>query len=129
LGLPAAVIAAIAGGAALKQFPDLAGALALLAASLTTTLTFLKPSERSELHRAAGGQFHALRNQARIFREITLIDGGTTSDEAKARLHELADLRDELNRNAPGIPRGDYVLAKRDIESGHAVHQADKRKK
>lgn len=123
-GLPSALLAAVAGAAAFKDQPELAGSLALLSTALTTVLTFLKPSERAEMHKAAAGQYQALRNQARFFREIGLTDG-LAAEEAKARLFELAVARDELNQSSPAITRCDYEIAKRDIDSGRARYRAD----
>lgn len=124
IGLPSALLAAVAGAAAFKDQPELAGALALMSTALTTVLTFLKPSERSEMHKAVAGQYQALRNQARIFREIGLTDG-LAADEAKARLFELAKSRDELNQGAPAIARCDYELAKKDVDSGRVRYRVD----
>lgn len=124
IGLPSALLAAIAGAAAFKNQSEVAGTLALVSTALTTVLTFLKPSERSELHKTAGGQYQALRNQARIFREIALIDGITPAD-AKARLFELTKSRDELNQGSPAIARCDYKLAQQDIDSGRARYRVD----
>jgi hypothetical protein len=124
LGLPAAIIAAIAGAVAFNDWPELAGGLALLSTALTTVLTFLKPSERAEMHKSVGGQYHALRNQARIFREIELTDGIDTKT-AKERLLVLARLRDELNASSPGISRCDYEKAKEDIDAGRARYRID----
>lgn len=127
IGLPSALLAAISGAAAFKDQPELAGALALLSTALTTVLTFLKPSERAEMHKAVAGQYQALRNQARIFREIGLTDG-LSADQAKARLFELAKTRDELNQSSPGIARRDYELAKKDIDGGRARYRVDEAK-
>lgn len=124
LGLPAALVAAVAGAAAFKGHPEWAGVLALVSTALTTVLTFLKPSERAEIHKAAAGQYQALRNQARIFREIGLLDG-MTAEEAKTRLFALAEARDELNQRAPAIARGDYEMAKQDIDGGRARYRTD----
>lgn len=124
IGLPAALLAAVSGAAAFKGHPEWAGALALLSTALTTVLTFLKPSERAEIHKAVAGQYQALRNQARIFREICLLDG-MAAEEAKTRLFELAEARDELNQRAPAIARGDYELAKQDIDGGRARYRTD----
>ena len=87
-------------------------------------LTFLKPSERAEMHKSVGGQFHSLRNQTRIFREIELTDG-LDAATAKKRLFDLARLRDELNMASPGIRACDYEKAKRDIDSGRSRYQVD----
>jgi len=127
IGLPAALVAAVAGAAAFKGHPEWAGALALVSTALTTVLTFLKPSERAEIHKAVAGQYQALRNQARVFREIGLLDG-MTAEEAKTRLFALAEARDELNQRAPAIARGDYDLAKQDIDGGRARYRTDEGK-
>ena len=124
IGLPSALLAAVAGAAAFKAQPELAGALALVSTALTTVLTFLKPSERSEIHKTVAGQYQALRNQARIFREIVLRDS-MTPDKLKARLFELANTCDELNQRSPAIPRCDYEQAKSDIDSGRARYRVD----
>lgn len=126
IGLPSALLAAVAGAAAFKDLPELAGALALVSTALTTVLTFLKPSERSEMHKTVAGQYQTLRNQARIFREIELADCGSP-DQAKARLMELAWSRDELNQTAPDPGRRNYELAKKDIDSGRARYRVDER--
>lgn len=125
IGLPAALIAAIAGAAAFKDCPELAGSLALLSTALTTVLTFLKPSERAEMHKTSGGHYLSLRNQTRIFREIELANG-LEVEAAKARLLELASTRDELNATSPGISRCDYENAKKDIDEGRSQYQVDK---
>jgi hypothetical protein len=127
IGMPAAILAAIASAAAFKQHSELAGALAIISTALTTVLTFLKPSERAENHKAVAGQYLALRNRTRIFREIELEDGLEMAS-AKQRLIELASNRDELAQGALGIPRRDYELAKRDIDEGRNRHRIDEGK-
>lgn len=126
LGLPSALVAAVSGAAAFKGHPEWAGALALVSTALTTVLTFLKPSERAEIHTSVASQYQALRNRARIFRNIGLLDG-MTAEEAKTRLLALAEARDELNQRAPAIARGDYELAKRDIDGGRSRYRTDER--
>lgn len=127
IGLPAALVAALASAAAFKDCPELAGGLALFSTALTTVLTFLKSSERAEIHKSAAGQFHKLRNQTRIFREIELAVGLSEAD-ARERLLQLASQRDDLNATAPGIPRSDYEKAKQDIDEGRARYQVDQEK-
>lgn len=126
IGLPSAVLAAIAGAAAFKDEPDLARAPALASTALTTLVTFLKPSERAELHKAAAGHYQALRNDTRLYREVELLDSEAPED-AKARLLDLAKSRDKLSQSSPAIPRRDYELAKQDIDSGRACYRADKK--
>ncbi|KTC84549.1 MULTISPECIES: SLATT domain-containing protein [Legionella] len=125
IGLPAAILAAIASGTAFNNMPETAGVLAILATALTTVLTFLKPSEHAENHKAIAGQYLALRNQTRLFREIELIEVGY-NDETKNRLIELAKHRDDLNLSSPSPNRKDYELARSDIEAGFSQYKADK---
>lgn len=125
VGLPAAILAAVAGAAAFKQLPEVAGILAILSTALTTVLTFLRPSERAENHKAVARQYVALRNRTRIFREVELTDG-LEMTAAKQRLLELAAARDELNQSALGIARKDYEKAKHDIDEGRSRYRADR---
>jgi len=125
IGLPSAVLAAIAGGTAFSDLTEVAGALAILSTALTTVLTFLKPSEHAENHKAVAGQYLALRNQTRLFRELDL-DETTDMDSAKERLVELARSRDDLNQASPGIARKDYEKAKKDIDKGRSQYRVDK---
>ena len=125
IGLPSVVLAAIAGGTAFNNMPELAGSLAILSTALITVLTFLKPSEHSENHKAVAGQYLAVRNQARIFREIEMEDSDDISLHKK-RLLELVKDRDELNHSSPAISRKDYEQAKKDIDEGLSQYRIDK---
>ena len=125
IGLPAAIIAAFAGGSAFNDMPNLAGFLAILSTALTTVLTFLKPSERAESHKAVAGSYLSLRNKTRIFREVELMDS-EDGQAIKSSLMALSEERDGLNLSSPGIARGDYEKAKQDIDEGRTTHQVDK---
>lgn len=125
LGVPSAVLGAIAGAALIKSQPEWASAFTLIASLLTGLMTFLKPNERAAIHRAAAGQFLALRNDARIFREIELLEPYRQADLPK-RLKELSSVRNELNQNSPSIPRRAFVDARKGIEEGEAIHKVDK---
>ncbi len=125
IGLPSSVIAAIAGGSAFNDMPILAGSLAIVSTALMTTLTFLKPSEHAENHKAVAGHYLALRNRTRIFRDIELEDELDLA-EAKKRLMDLNKTRDELNQASPGIPRKDYEMAKKDIDEGRSRYRVDR---
>ncbi len=127
IGMPSAVIAAIAGGSAFNEMPLVAGSLAMISTALITVLTFLKPSERSEAHRVVGGQYLKLRNQARMFNEITLIECSDV-DAAKEQLLGLANTRDELNQTSPAFTQKDYERAKSEIDQGRTIYQIDKDK-
>ncbi|OQX03360.1 SLATT domain-containing protein [Candidatus Thiothrix anitrata] len=126
LGLPAAVVTAIAGATAFADQAFWAGILASIGTALTATLTFLKPSDHASTHKSFGDQFLALRNAARIFREIELIGiEGQDPQALKKRLLELSIRKDELNQTAPVIPRKAYELARKDIEEGRHQHAVD----
>lgn len=85
LGIPATALAAIAGAALIKSHPEWASVFTLLASLLTGLMTFLKPNERAAVHREAAGQFLALRNAARLFREVELLQTNRV-DELPERL-------------------------------------------
>lgn len=125
LGIPATALAAIAGAALIKSQPEWASALTLLASLLTGLMTFLKPNERAAMHRAAAGQFLALKNDARLFREVELLQVHQL-DELPDRLKALSSTRNELNQKSPSIPRGAFVAARKGIEEGEATHKVDK---
>jgi hypothetical protein len=124
LGVPATLLGAIAGASLIKSYPEWATALTLLASLLTGLMTFLKPNERAALHRAAAGQFLALRNEARFFREIDLLQLDRLAD-LPDKLRALSAARNELNQNSPSIPRHAFVAARKGIEEGEAKHKID----
>lgn len=124
LGVPATVLAALAGATLFKSHPELASLCALAASLLTGLMTFLKPNERAAMHRAAGGQFLALRNNARFFREIELLQTDRLN-ELPDRLKALSAMRNELNEKSPSIPRRAFVAARKGIEEGEATHTVD----
>lgn len=125
LGVPATVLSAVAGATLIKSQPEWATAFTLLASLLTGLMTFLKPNERAAMHRAVAGQFLTLRNEARFFREIELLQSDR-QDELLERLKDLSTARDELNLKSPSIPRRAFVAARKGIEEGEATHKVDK---
>ena len=125
LGVPATVLGAVAGATLIKSQPEWATAFTLLASLLTGLMTFLKPNERAALHRAAAGQFLALRNEVRFFREIELLQSDRL-DEFSERLKALSVARNDLNLKSPSIPRRAFVAARKGIEEGEATHKVDK---
>ncbi len=125
LGVPATVLGAVAGATLIKSQPEWATAFTLLASLLTGLMTFLKPNERAAMHRAAAGQFLALRNDARLFREIELFQLDRLS-ELHERLQALSAMRNELNLKSPSIPRRAFVSARKGIEEGESIHKVDK---
>ncbi|MGE3796396.1 MAG: SLATT domain-containing protein [Thermomicrobiales bacterium] len=128
LGVPAAVLSAIAGVSALSQFNHhntVAGVLAIIVAAITGISTFLNPSERAANHYTFGNRFNSLKNRCRLVVEI---DGPTmASSSLRARLAELCAERDELNASAPQIPSWAYSRARKGIGDGESDYSADSR--
>lgn len=92
---------------------------------LTALMTFLKPSEKAAEHKSSGDQYLALRNDARVFREIGLSQVG---DEAAAiaGMNGFTTRRNELNQASPQFSNGDFQKAKKGIDRGEAMHAVDK---
>jgi hypothetical protein len=124
IGVPAAVLAAIASASAFKDATMLAGSLAIIVAALSAISTFLNPSERAQSHHQAGGKYNALRNRVRIFRELGLQSEATRADLLVA-LKAMALERDDLNLSTPQIPRWAFSRARRGIEAGEAAYRVD----
>ena len=126
LGLPAAILAAAAGGTSAADGPQIIITIvAFLSTIFISCLTFLKPSERSDSHKAAGHSYHALRNKTLMFREIEL--NSITDDAGILKvIRALSERRDELNSTMPSIPRKAYEKAKKDIDTGRAKYMTDK---
>ena len=125
LGLPSALLSAAAGAAFLKNYGEIAGAMTMLAALLTALMTFLKPSERATSHKAAGDQYLALRNDARVFRNIR-IEHVCDDQAAIDSLDEFTKRRHELNQASPPFSRSDFEKARSGVDEGEATHQIDK---
>ena len=121
IGLPAVVFGSMAAASGFADNAIWASILATMATVFTTVLTFIKPSERAETHKAVASQYHALRNSARLFLEIELEDSADTC-EAKKRLMEMAQARDELNQRAPTPSRRHFEKARKDLEGGRHKH-------
>ena len=125
LGVPAAALAAIAGAALFKSQPHWASTFTLLASLLTGLMTFLTPNERAAMHRAAAGEFLALKNDTRLFREVDLLQLHQLK-ELPEKLRTLSARRNELNQKGPAVPRRAFVAARKGIEEGEATHKVDK---
>ena len=124
LGVPATVAGAFAGAAIVKEYQALAGLLTLATTLLTGLVTFLKPYERAAQHKSVGDQFLELRNDARVFYEIEVLE-----NEDKASLSEslktLASRRNDLNKGSPEFPRKAFEDARKGIEEGESNHAVD----
>jgi hypothetical protein len=124
LGIPATMAGAFAGAAIVKDFQVAAGLMALLSTILTGMVTFLKPYERAAQHKAVGDQFLSLRNDARVFRTIEILQNNDSTLSTES-LKTLSARRNDLNKGSPEFPRKAFLVARKGIESGESKHQID----
>lgn len=124
LGIPATIFGALVATTMVKDYPIAVSFFSVMTAILTALLTVLKPIERASKHQAVGNQYLALKNDARIFREINLLvqDRECHTDKLKA----LSQRRNELNQGSPEIPRKAFEQARDGITSGEADYKTDK---
>ncbi|MDF7824460.1 SLATT domain-containing protein [Pontiellaceae bacterium B12227] len=125
IGIPSAAIAATAGCFGFLDWALPAGALAVISTALIIVSTFLRPFERSDIHKSVAGQYLELRNHARIFRDIDLIPD-IKDNGPRNRLKALDERRNALNQKSPGTAKCDDKKAVADIEAGRAVYEVDK---
>lgn len=126
LGVPAAVLAAIAGATALASTTGrmAAGVIALVAAGLSAIATTLNAAQRTEQGQAAGNLYLALQSDARIARETDL--PRQSFDEARAALVGLRVRQDENNQSSALPARYAYWRAKKNIERGGQRYKIDR---
>jgi hypothetical protein len=125
LGVPAAVLAAIAGATALASTTGrvTAGVIALVAAGLSAITTTLNAAQRTEQGQAAGNLYLALQSDARIAREADL--PRQTFGEARDALADLRVRQDEINQSSALPARYAYWQAKKNIERGDQDYAID----
>lgn len=128
IGIPATVLAAVAGGSAVADHTGIAAAVGLVVTALSALAVFLNPSDRAHQHHTAGTRFNEVRNVARILRLIDL-RAPSPDDDLVARLKQCGAKRDELNKASPPIPRWAFQRARRSIEAGEATYQVDQPEK
>jgi hypothetical protein len=126
-GIPSVVLSTAASTAFFKDYSLIAGAMTSVVAVLTSLMTFLKPAERSKAHKGSGDQYLALRNDSRLFREVTLLQDIEDSAATEA-MNGLTTRRNELNQASMPFSGGDFKRAKAGIDAGQALHRVDKEK-
>ena len=126
LGVPAASLAAVAGGTGLaaSRVNHATAVLALLAAGFSAALTTLNPSRRVSQAQSAANSYLDLQTAIRQFLTIDL----RTQERSQARelLDKLSERRNEVNATAD--PPGWYAAnrAKRSIEGGRQDNHIDR---
>jgi hypothetical protein len=127
VGVPAAVLAAVAGVTALASSTGriAAGIIALAAAAASAVAALLNASQRAETAESTGNKYLGIQQDAAISREVDLPLQNV--EQARQMLHELADRRQEVNAGSHAIPRLAYRRARRNIEQeGGQDYQAEK---
>ncbi|MFE3170662.1 SLATT domain-containing protein [Amycolatopsis sp. NPDC059090] len=100
LGLPAAGVAAIAGGLALSgpSHAQAVGILALTSAVVGSFQTVLGAQRRQMESERSGNSYLEVRNSARRLAELDLRN--LSYDQARRRLDEIAMRQEEINRSS-----------------------------
>jgi hypothetical protein len=130
IGVPAAVISALSSsGAALTAIfgatPAITAALAILATIFTSLRAFLRTDKLSEEHALKGRRYINLRNDIRIFREVTMNSRATAQDLLK-QIDGFRKRSTDLSEIPPlHIPRKDYEAAKKSIQAGESSYKGD----
>ena len=115
LGIPATIVAGVAGLTALADHTLVAATLAIVATALTATTTFLNAGEKAHAHGRKRFQYEELKNDVRVFREVTmkLIDD---DDDLHRELMQLCKLRNRLNRDSPQVRQRAVARVARELE-------------
>jgi len=104
VGLPTALLAAVASALAYAEQTVWAASLAALVAATAALNTFLNARDRAAAHHSAASAYKALSDDARIFRQIDCRQANPEEDLA-AKLRRLAAAHAELNSASPLTPR------------------------
>lgn len=125
LGLPASLLAAVAGTTALVESTGrvTAGILALLSAGFGTVLTTVNASRKTDQAASAANAYLELQTAARQTREIDL--PGLSLTEARKALADLTARRDDQNRTSKVPGRRAYRRARTTIADGGQTYTVD----
>ncbi|MFF9070259.1 SLATT domain-containing protein [Streptomyces sp. NPDC014891] len=126
LGLPATLLAAVAGTTALVESTGAtaAGILALLSAGLGAVLTTVNAPQRATQAITAANAYLAIQTAARQHREIDLPDWSPV--EAREALAALTTRRDEQNAGAEPPSRRAYRKARANMGAGGQTYSVDR---
>lgn len=126
LGIPASVLAAIAGGAALASTTGrvFAGVVALVSAGFGAILTTVNAAHRMNQASSAANAYLEIQTAARQAREIDL-PHQQDLDEARSALAELTARRDEQNKTAEVPNRWARKRAQKNLKQGGQTYAVD----
>ncbi|WP_433455348.1 SLATT domain-containing protein [Streptomyces sp. CA-142005] len=125
LGVPATLLAAIAGTTALIESTGrtAAGILALVSSGLGAVLTTVNAPHRTAQAAASANAYLEIQTAARQSREVDLRQW--TLDEARSALAELTARRDEQNTKAELPSRRAYRRAQANLQAGTQRYAVD----
>jgi hypothetical protein len=124
LGIPSALLAALAGVSALNSHPGVAACLAVGSVILTSLMTFLQPERAATQHHQAGILYSDLRGKFRRLRLIDASDGADAAD-LKKKLESYAASKTEVMKASPHIGGLAYRIAKKSIRRAEHEYAAD----
>ncbi len=123
-GIPAAVLAGIAGGTGLAGFdPQIPGFIALLAAGFGSALTTLNPSRRVTQSQSSANAYLELQTAARQLLLVKLAN--LPKKEAIDELESLTERYDDINKTADPPSTYAYWRAKRNIDIGGQTYLSE----
>lgn len=125
LGIPAAVLAAIAGFTGLASVAGRvpAAILALIAAVLGGILTTVEPNKKVRQGQSAGAAYNEVRVAARQARLVDL--PSLSLEDARSHLHELTEQKLQVDRVAEPPNKYAFWKARRNVEGGRLAHAVD----
>ena len=130
VGVPASIISALSSsGAALTAIfgasQAVTAALAIIATIFTSLRAFLRTDKLAEEHSLKGRRYINLRNDLRVFREITM-NSGVSAQELSKQMDTFRKRYSDLSEIPPlHIPRRDYEAAKKSIAAGESSYEGD----
>jgi hypothetical protein len=127
-GVPAAALAAVAGGTGLAGVAGRvpAAIMALISAGLAGALTTLNAGRRVTQAHSSANAYLGIQTNLRQFRTIDLAH--LDFQQARERLNEFTVRTDEINETADIPSRLAYWLAQRNISKGRQTYEADRGK-
>jgi hypothetical protein len=139
LGIPATIIAAIAGVTSLSgqsssalvlglDMSVVVGALAFVVAAMSGLSTFLDPKGQVSKHYQACIAYLRLSSDVRMFYEIDCAKGANVN-ELEEKLKKLSARLKDLNDQTPMISERARRVAKKSVDSGRYIYQVDKEKR
>ena len=126
-GVPAAVLAAIAGATGLASVTNRVSAayLALAAAAFGALATTLNTGQRTSQAQNSANAYLEVQTQARQLREIDLQD--TSVEDLRSSLADLTTRRDDINKSADIPSFYAYWRGKGNIAKGRQTYAADQK--